>query len=250
MALPRTTRPGLLLALVAALGACHAAPPSSSRLRPQSLLSDRAPPAGRECRISAVPAELPAVDQLVDSTALHAQLVELQADGRRTSGYAILSLIFDRNGWSARRMVIEHDLAAPVADSVQQLVFANLRQVSPGEGWGVRLRMDLQQEPLFRVGRQEICAPRLRNAPELRNATSPFDVRSRDAPDIFRRIVWVHVLVDASGAIADARMPERTRGLAPEDQVLSYIRSLSFDPALADGVPIPGWTRVPLPVAR
>lgn len=242
----RNPAAGLLFLTSAALASGCAAGPSPAR--DAALLSHAPPPAGRDCRIVRTPERLPAADQLVDSVAFSAALRALREDRQISRGYVIFTMLFDRNGWNAIREVVEHDLSPTVSEELQKLVFEHRRNVEPGAAWGARLRIDFGEEVHFQVGRQEICAPRVRGTPDLVAFDNGFDVRRQHAQPHPTPLntVWVLVEVDPSGAITEARVERAPVPLAWESALIQAVRSLAFEPALLDGVPISSVARVPV----
>ncbi|HEV2129563.1 MAG TPA: hypothetical protein VGR27_00585 [Longimicrobiaceae bacterium] len=241
----RSAWAGLLLLAVAACALVQR-PPTA---RDPSLLTTRPAPIGRDCRVVEVPAELPSAAALVDSAALGAALLELGTTERPVSGHAILSLAYDGFGSNVRRTVIEHDLPQTTADSLQKLVFAHRRALEATEKeWGVRLRLDIGEDVRMRVGRQEYCAAR----PRDRTLLSPFDAMSAQyqGPGSRDETVWVRVYLDPVGHVHGLRVERGMVSAAVENQLLQYVRTLSFEPALTDGVPVSGSTLVPVFVRR
>lgn len=236
-----------LLTLLVLLSACAA------RQQPQVdrravLLSDQPAPANQQCAVSGMPETLPPPDAVVDTGGLAADLAELWRTQELSPGYAVLSLAFDPTGVNVQREIIEHTLPPAVADSVQKLVFAHRRQVEPAEEeWGVRLRLDVNGGVDYEVGRQEVCPPRLRG----QGVDSPVGEGAlwhRITPGFRTRLVWVRVRVDPSGLVSGAAMERGGIGGTYDQPLLDYIRSLSFDPATRDGIPVTGETSVPVRV--
>lgn len=234
--------------LAAGLGAC-----STGRQLSRDTLLTEAPPRqlDRVCRVASYPEQLPTAVELVDA-GFAAEAARLWEASGRPAGYVLLSMRYDRTGLNVRRSVIEHSVDAELADQVQELVFAHRLQTPPSRGeWGVRLRVDLGQEPALRVGRREECRPAPREPAYSRSATG-FDVRelrasSVSAPSLSDLdLVWVHVRVNASGIVTDARV-ERSlyRGIM-ESRVLNAVRGIQFHPALDDGFPVASETSIPL----
>lgn len=245
-AMPRRAPPLPVLALAAlALGACSAAT-APSPLRSSVLLTQRPPPPGRACRVAPLPDTLPLAAAIVDVPALVADLEGYRRARSLAPGYAIVSVAFDRNGWNARRSVIEHDLPPAVADSVQRLVFAHRRTVAPGEEWGVRLRIDLGAGVGLRVGRREECAARAHRLPGFTDVRDLGIGGSAAAFAGAAGTLWVRVLVDERGEVAAATLertavPSRTEGF-----LMNRLHMMTFDPALVDGAPVASWVRVPV----
>jgi TonB family protein len=242
-----TYRRPLLLAALLGCAAC-ASTPGAGRA---SLLSDApAPPPGRDCHPSEFPQALPAASALVDSAALSAAAVEVWRQAGSPRGHALLAMGYDVHGLNVRRDLIEHRLPAPLADTLQALVFAHRRTVAgAAQEWGVRLRMDLGGEtPVLRVGRREVCAAQPRD-----NTVAGFgtfagttfgDVRDRSdewgaLPAGGGGTVWVRVALDAGGNVTDARVERTMIRLTSEHRLLRYVRALAFVPATEDGWPVP-----------
>lgn len=235
-----------LACLVGPAGCAHRSGPGEPRQ--EYLLSERPPERGRQCRIADDPPSLPAVDAVVDSAALEGMLRNLRSTRQPIAGYAILSMAFDENGWNAVREIVEHDLPAEVADSLQKLVFEHRRTVAPGKPWGVRLRIDLDETPLFRVGRQEICAPRALSYPSAGSPNNAWDRGSLLITLTHQNSVWAHVLVDAQGRVSTARLEQTGLNARWESFVLGLVQSMHFAPATVDGIPFATWTRVRIPL--
>lgn len=260
---PPMILPRALAALTAllALPACAAMQPDA--LHPHaSLLSDAAPrPLDRACRVASAPAALPAADALVDSAALAAAAADAWRAAGRPAGHVLLALRYDREGINVRRDVIEHRVGDALADSLQALVFAHRRRAAPADGeWSVRLRMDLGEAPALRVGRAQVCAPRLRGGTESGFGTAAAaggwgDVRDAFVPPGLSELydpatVWVRVALDSRGNVTDARLERSVGRRTYEMRVLNYVRTISFIPAMEDGYPVPGQLSMPLRVGQ
>jgi hypothetical protein len=256
-----TNRPTLVaLAALLALPAC-----ATFRNDPRSnaaLLSDAPRPFDRACRVSLEPRALPAADLLVDSAALAADAARVWRAAGSPPGHVLFALRYDEAGVNVRRDVLEHRLPETLADTLQKLAFAHRRATAPAEQeWSVRMRMDLGEAPVMRVGRTERCAPRPRESSQgnLLGGTGPTwgDIResspySASASSLLydENTVWVRIALDARGYVTDARV-ERSlvRGLS-EARLLSYVRTLTFLPATEDGYPVAGQLSLPLRMNR
>ena len=249
------------LAALLALPACATLQPSSALSSAGELLSDAPPrPLDRACRISSYPDRLPAADALVDSAAFAAAAAEAWRAAGMPAGHVLLALRYDTEGVNVRRDVIEHRVGNELADTLQKLVFAHRRRVdgAPHE-WSARLRVDLGEAPRMRVGRTEVCSPRVRTGSETgwgnAGATAWGDVSDPLAPVSAAdthgpQTVWVRVALDSRGNVTDARV-ERSLGRAmSENRLLSYVRTIAFIPAMEDGWPVPGQLSMPLRMGR
>ncbi|HEX2189528.1 MAG TPA: hypothetical protein VHG51_11550 [Longimicrobiaceae bacterium] len=253
MSLSPLARPLLAAAMAAALPAC-ATLGYEPRAADPALLSD-APArfADRGCAVDRAPEALPGADELVDTRRLAADAARLRTGpGAPSAGHVLLSLAYAPDGANVRRDVIEHSVAPRIADSLQKLVFAHRRVAAarPRE-WGVRMRIDLgaPEGPRFRVGRRELCAPHARGRGMFTLAALTHSAFADPyAEDRFTGYtVWVRVRLDELGRVTDAALeagPLR-RGTS-EAMLLNYVRSMTFDPAVEDGRPIPSETRVPV----
>lgn len=251
------------LAVLAALLACAACSTWNGAAPGRATLLSEAPArVDRACRAAAFPDRLPAAALLVDSAALTAAAAEAWRGAGSPAGYVLLAMGYDQGGMNVRRDVIEHRLPQPLADSLQQLVFAHRRSVDPAEReWGVRLRMDMGgEQPVLRVGRREVCPAQARDAAVPAFGASGGatfgDVRERTAATLLLpgipggETVWVRVALDAGGNVTEARL-ERTPGRgAWENPVLGYVRGISFLPATEDGQPVPAQLVFPLRLSR
>jgi len=228
--------------LAAALLAVACAPQPSS---------PNAPARGQRCTTSTVPAALPRPEELVEAEAFRAAAARLWAAAGRPAGHVLFAVRHAPDGVQVHRAVIASDAPAPLADSLQALLFAHRRETPPApQEWGVRLRVDLGDPMALSVGRRQVCAPRPRE--EERLAASAFDVRDPGAgsaaglPATDPGLVWVRVRLDESGRVIDARVERGVRRGAWEQRVLNYVRTMAFYPALEDGHPVPSETTLPL----
>jgi TonB family protein len=248
------------LAALLALPGCAALQPSALGA-PDALLSDGPPrQMNQACRASGDPERLPSAGALVDSAAFAAAAAEAWRAAGSPAGHVLLALRYDTEGVNVRRDVIEHRVGAALADTLQKLAFAHRRRLDPAQReWSVRLRVDLGEAPRMRVGRTEVCSPRVRNGAEggwgAAAGTTFADVRDPFAPASAAELhgasmVWVRVALDSRGNVTDARV-ERSLGRGMSDQrLLTYVRSIAFIPATEDGWPVPGQLSMPLRMGR
>lgn len=206
----------------------------------------------RTCQAAREPRELPAAAALVDSAGLvNAAAVAWRHAGRPT-GPVVFSLRYDPHGLNVRRQVIEHRVGPVLADSLQALAYAHRRTTPPADReWGVRLRMELGEQPALKVERSVVCPPALRDP-----GMGPFsaaanrgwgDVRdSSPAPSVGSGgTVWLRVSLDAAGNVVGVRV-ERAGVLRGSDaHLLAAVRILDFAPATEDGQPVPGEITIP-----
>ena len=243
------TRRLLATAAAVALAAIAACAPLRSPPESSLLAAEDGTPHGARCTVSPVPAELPQPGDLVDAAAFRAAATRLWVAAGRPAGHVLLSVRHAPDGVQVRRAVIETTVPAPLADSLRALVFAHRRETPRAdEEWGVRLRVDLGDEVGLRVGRRQECAPRPRG--EERIALDPYDVRERSVgsaaalPSTDPGLVWVRVRLDARGRVTDASVERGIRRGVWEQRLLSYVRTMTFHPAVEDGYPVPSETTI------
>ncbi|HEX8691104.1 MAG TPA: energy transducer TonB [Longimicrobium sp.] len=248
-----TRRLPILVVLLAAAGLAGCASRGQPGRSPL-LLSERPAPSQRACRAAPTPEQLPEAAELVDAQTFSAEAARLWESAGRPAGYVLFSMRYDTAGTNVRRAVIEHDVTPELADTLQKLVFAHRRQAaSAREEWGVRLRVDLGQAPVLRVGRREECRP-VPTDYEYRVAAGGFDVRSSAASPLSSAtpvdpgLVWVRVWLDEGGVVTDARVERSLYRGNWEALLLNQVRAMQFAPALDDGFPVASQTSIPMRV--
>jgi hypothetical protein len=234
------------LVLLGGCGASRAVP-----LDREAVLLTGTSPRSSYCTVEGRPRELPGADIVVDSARLVRSVAELVGSDPPATGHVLLTLAFDADGLNSRREVIEQAARPLLADSVQKLVFAALRQVEETEEeWGVRLRIELTDPVELRVGRREFCPPTSRN-PQIEDAmrrTIPLGIRYRGGRR--ERVVPVRVLVGPAGTVRDAQVTRGVlHGSTVERAIADHMRQFLFEPATLDGFPVAAWVEIPIRVA-
>lgn len=195
-----------------------------------------------QCAPESLLAQLPAVEVFLDSTALSADIADLDVDLSETdTAHVDLTLAFDRDGSNIHRIVFRHTVTPTLADSVQQLVFANLRKTpAADEPWGVRLKVDLADPDHFQVARRIQCPP-VPHDSDLRFAMERF------ASEAGGRHALMRVIVHPQGYVEDATVVRgASAGGTFERELVSYVRRFFFDPATVDGLPVFGTIVIPI----
>ncbi|HEX8829989.1 MAG TPA: hypothetical protein VF705_02430, partial [Longimicrobium sp.] len=129
--------------------------------RTEQLLSDRPPPR-HSCSVATAPGRLPALSQLADSAALAGAVAEFAQRYPISGGqpmFGLYSIAFNAEGTVERVKDLEYFLPRDKSDEFTALVRQHLRAQTPGRAWSVRLRVEPAGNPVFRVGRSEICEP-------------------------------------------------------------------------------------------
>jgi len=234
----------LLIFLPVACATGNAAPDRAA------LLSEAPAPGYRACQVLDIPETLPSPEQLVDVSTLESGVTELWRDQELESGHVLLSMAYDADGTNIRRDVIEHSTQPMAADSVQKLVFAALEEMPEAEEeWTVRLRIDMNEDALFRVGRSEYCPPQARDT-EMDRAIRSIQFRApRVERGVRTRTVMVRVTVDPAGRVRAAT--PRTgppMGTDMQQRIYYHMQQFIFEPARLDGAPTVGTIDVPVRV--
>jgi hypothetical protein len=206
-----------------------------------------------ECAPERFPELLPSADLLVDTAALTADLRVLPEafDTALVHDHRFaLTMAYQEDGINLRRDILAHDSEPVVADSVQKLVFAHRRQLPEAEQeWGVRLVIDLGEDMAYRVERREYCPPQPRSR-EIESAMSTYQgtgLRYRSGARV--RSVVMRVMVHPAGYVAGGTIVRGgTTGSPMEQELLTYIRQFSFEPATVDGIPTYGRLDIPIQI--
>jgi hypothetical protein len=221
--------------------------------RPDSM-ADLGSVMGRECHTARDPAHLPQPADLVDP----ARLMTALAGRNAGKGTTILTLRFGVDGAATRSEVLVagagYESSLAVRDAVRRSL---LPQRAVSRGWGVRLLVGTSAgAPRLGVARQEVCPPQLldgsgvpgvvyttdADTPPAGFGADPFDNGAGGSTRVHAR-----VLVSDRGRVigfsADEAPDASEPGLPPaaESGPLPWLYSLSFEPALVDGLPTDSW---------
>jgi hypothetical protein len=203
-----------------------------------------------DCRPVPFPDELPPADQLVDTDALAREVTAVWAWAELDPGEVTLSMAYDEEGLNIRREVIQHTTTPVAADSIQQLVFAALREVEEEERpWTVRLTIEANQGVRFATARSVFCPPRPRD-PDMERAMRSVQFRGpRIRGGVRTRTVIVRTTIDANGRVAAAQArtgpPLDTR---MQHMLIDHLRGFFFEPARLDGLPTRGTLDIPVQI--
>ncbi|NUQ92420.1 MAG: hypothetical protein HOQ26_05820 [Gemmatimonadaceae bacterium] len=159
------TSPRLAIASLL-LAACHSGMPRTGASpdyadergidRDKVLLSSWRPTTPQSCVVARYPETLPTAESLISTGDM--PILLKQGGIEMSRGTALLSLKFDSTGHVARARVIEGTLAEDAGRVLEQVVLSAIQPQLPGREWGVRLLVDLDSVPRYRVGRAEHCA--------------------------------------------------------------------------------------------
>jgi hypothetical protein len=202
------------------------------------------------CGEEGFPAEMPALEALVDTARLSAGVLELARAAEVPSARVVLSLWFDETGLNIRRDLIAHDVAPALADSIQELVFQSLRRGPAMERpWGARLTLAAGRQVGYALHRRQYCPPRPRSRVLQAEMEGFMGTGTRYRGGRRESTVLMQVKVHPAGWVEDARV---LRGAATggtlEQRLRDEVRQYSFVPASLDGIPVAGEVAVPVRV--
>jgi hypothetical protein len=202
------------------------------------------------CADEAFPAQLPALEALVDTARLSAGVLELARGAEVPSARVVLSLWFDETGLNIRRDLIAHDVSAAVADSIQELVFQALRSGPALEQpWGARLTLDAGRQVGYTLHRRRYCPPRPRSRALQAEMEAFMGTGTRYRGGFRENMVVMQVKVHPAGWVEDARVLRGApAGGSLEQRLKDEVRQYSFIPASLDGIPVAGEVAVPVRV--
>lgn len=243
-----THRSRLALLLLIVFASC-ATPPSSRTLgelapreRDGLLLvkADEARDPG--CTVSLRP--MPAVDELVHSAPVHAELVRRWEAAGEAHGRTVVSIESDTAGAIRWLEVLETDLPDPLGSGLAEVfedrLKPSMRSTSKGPrptGWMHRIEVAFDSGPTMRVGPTVLCAPRLRNeqriSQELLEMITANPILRNYMQGPRRATVLMYVAEDGTpNRISVAR----SSGYDVLDRVaLQVAEQARFDPAHRDG---------------
>ena len=222
---------GLVLASALAGAFPFAQAAHAQRDRATVLLSDK--PAPRDgCRIVPQPGRLPSFAQLADSVSLASALAKFAADHPVRDGkvFALYSVAFAGDGSVERVAPLDYWLPQGEEPALNAMIRASLARQQPGGPWSVRIRVEPGAEPVFRVGRSEMCSPRLTSRFEL---TAPA-LALQQAPPAIR----VNLVVSNEGIIRSLTLVRSTGEAELDRWVHDTILGRSLQPGLLDGVAV------------
>lgn len=205
---------------------------SHAQSRAEQLLSDR--PAPRQgCSVATTPGQLPTLSQLADSAALAAAVGEFATRYRLSEGtlFGLYSVAFNAEGGVERVQGLDYLMPQGRAEEFESMLRQHLRPQAPGRSFSVRVRVEPAGNPVFRVGRSEICEPHSNTrftltAPSLEGGRRPTPIR-------------VRAVVNADGSVGDVQILRGSGSEELDRWVQDSLRRRRFQPGLVDGVAVP-----------
>jgi TonB family protein len=200
--------------------------------RAQQLLSERPPPRDG-CTVAREPRQLPTLSQLADSAALATAVSEFAARYPVRDGaiFGLYSIAFNAEGAVERVKDLDYMMPQGLSNEFQSLLRRHLRAQPPGRSFSVRVRIEPAGNPVFRVGRSEICEPFSNTRFTL---TAPSLASGRRATPIRLR-----AMVDADGNVGDVQILRGSGSDELDRWVQDSLRRRRFQPGLVDGVAVP-----------
>jgi hypothetical protein len=211
--------------------------------------SEWRPPEGQRCAPLPLPARLPAVSQLLDSTTA---LAVLGSERAFTTAYELLAIGIDATGIVRQVRVLEADLPPDGARRLAAVVAAMIELQPAGVPGQLRLAVDLRAAPYLSVSRSEFCRPSIRAGQTTTVSERIGTVRRRggEATDVTLDRSWQELDVQVAGTSnrwlvtvdVSGRAVEATplMGIAPQlaAGARAAVLQLVFNPALVDRVPV------------
>jgi TonB-like protein len=236
-------RLALLTAFAATTAMRHPTQLAAQELQPQPDLPGVY--AAGECRAAPFPAQLPALDSVLDSASLATALKATGVDKPLVFGLTLGDLT-----GAPRVHVLEKKVSDQVASRALQEVDAAIRKALTDREWFLRLRVEVDREPTLRLERSEVCAavpgPRsLRMQTFAVPAESLAQIR-RDASEAARRrrSLQYRVLIDAKGQVGVVELVHSSGDTRTDEVEADALRRRSFTPTKVDGVAVAAWVEV------
>ena len=221
---------------------------SSSGLAAQELLSHADIPGvfrAGECHEAPFPAQLPALDSVVDSASLAGGLQALGVNKR-----VVFQLRPGGSGPGPHVRVVEKKVPDQIADSSARLVEAMLRPMPPDSSRIFRLHIEMDHALTMRLERSRVCAanPGPKN-PETQTVRMQTDSaadsrRAFEDASVRRRTIVARLLLDTYGQIVLMQLVRSSGDRGLDDQVKAAIRERVYTPTTIDGVTVAAWVEM------
>jgi hypothetical protein len=195
-------------------------------------------PSGRHCGPAKNPKKPPSVAQLLDSAALHQDLL---GQTSAPAGAAVLMTIsFEKEGTLHRALVLDADVPQADADSLLGFVLKELQtQKKSDEIWGTRLHVTLGSGATEVTEKAIACSAEPIGGEGDRLVTDRLELTNYDvqnmSPEWKHRIPPIDVIVGPDGRAKDVKLRSKSGVLTLDDLVMNYARNMHYEPALIDG---------------
>jgi hypothetical protein len=190
----------------------------------------------RWCRPADLPIELPAVDAIVDSTALWRFFRDVAIKGMPRS--TVISIGFEAEGTLRHPQLLERNMGGDSAIAIGRFVVSIVRpQAHAKDLWAVRLHIVLSDTARFSIERSESCPAVIDDASRQ---VMEFTMRG---PVDFRHITpaRLRVLVEEDGSVSTVNVIQSSSIPALEQTLVDRYRGRHFRPATLDGIPVRSW---------
>jgi hypothetical protein len=195
----------------------------------------------RQCGPTAWPKKLPALDAVLDSTALWTALRDVPAG----DSAALLLGILYREGAAPSVRILESSSPSPVAAGLLDVASRTVRATSaPPPAAAVRVRLRALPAPTASVERSVYCpaqvAPGAPSGPQrTRVVLGPGD-RMPAGRTIRVEAQWT---INESGLVTSVQLLRSSGIRELDDEMIADLRQRVYRPALLDGAPIATWER-------
>jgi hypothetical protein len=192
----------------------------------------------KECKETRHPKQLPPVSALIDSARALNMLAT--AGLLDTAGSMAFSLAFLEDDSMPRVRPLELSSfggASAIAHAA--------RPQNPGRVWGIRVRVAHGPAPALTLERSTYCPPELAEGALTRLRFSRFEVRPGDRPPSgrggTRATIRLEAKISEDGVPIIVNLMQSSGFREVDAQFVDQWRTLRFQPALLDGLPIEGW---------
>ena len=234
-----------LLATLLGLAATRA-PARSGAQEPQPRSDIPGAYAAGECHPAPFPAQLPPLDNVLDSASLAAALKSAGVDKR-----VVFGLRLGAFETAPRVHIIEKKVSGQIADRALHEVDASMRVVPTDRDWAFRLRVEGGPDLAATLEHSQVCAavPGPRSGLVFavgRASPDSFAQLRRQAQEALRRrrSLLSRVLVDAKGQGVAVELVHSSGDPSMDQSEADALQRRRFTPTQLDGVAVSAWIEV------
>ncbi len=228
---------GAVLSIVTAAASLHAQQPERGGPIPGVY-------APRRCVTARFPVELPPLNSVLDSARLVAALASAGVDRDLVVGLRLGAAEAE-----PRVRVIQTQVPEEIADRAVVEIEASIGGIPADREWAFRVRVRTRGGLMVDLERSHVCgaAPRATRRPDERRVAVVTDADRRlvQEAEMRRRSMRHRILVDDKGRILVIELVNSSGDAGMDARRTAFLQSLSFMPALLDGVGVIAWVEIP-----